>query len=265
MAWNTDDDELLRLQALEAMCDESTKFHLGKAGVKDGARCLEVGGGGGSIMHWLCDQVGAKGTVVSVDIDGRFMTSVPNNCEFRQVSVVDGDIGDGYDVIHTRNVLAHISERDAVINRLADHLAPGGVLLCEEPLYGYWSPGVEPLRGEDAETLDNHIREALEFFLFFEMDLKTFGLRMPRLMSDQGLEDVTAELRAPLLGGAGNPGNEFALRVKNVFDLGVAQGALTAEGVERAFGIIDDPAQFEFGMAFVSAYGRRPTDSITLP
>ena len=258
MSWNSDDDELLRLQALEGMCDETSKFHLIQAGIGLSDSCLEVGGGGASITRWMADRVGPRGLVVSVDIDDRYMKDLPTNCEFRHTSVVDGDIGDGYDLIHARSVLAHITERDAVVDRLAGRLVPGGVLVCEEPLYGYWSPGAEWVRGEDDHaTLDSHIREALEFFEFFGMDLKSFGLRLPRLMSDSGLVDVRAELRAPFLGGPGNPGNEFALRVKNVFDLAVSQRAISADGVRRAFEIIDDPNQFEFGMSFVTAFGWR--------
>ena len=33
------------------------------------AHCLEVGAGGGSIAHWLCQAVGPTGRVLATDID----------------------------------------------------------------------------------------------------------------------------------------------------------------------------------------------------
>jgi uncharacterized protein YbjT (DUF2867 family) len=52
----------------------------------------------------------------------------------------DQDFSEGYlydsrgefDFVHTRLVLIHVPERDAVLRRLADALRPGGVLLVEE-------------------------------------------------------------------------------------------------------------------------------------
>jgi hypothetical protein len=41
--------------------------------VDPGARCLEVGGGGGATVEWLAERVGASGSVVTTDLDTRFL------------------------------------------------------------------------------------------------------------------------------------------------------------------------------------------------
>jgi predicted O-methyltransferase YrrM len=62
-------DELARLRLIEADCDPHTLRYLTAIGVGAGWRCLEVGAGGGSVVHWLSRQVGAKGQVVAADLD----------------------------------------------------------------------------------------------------------------------------------------------------------------------------------------------------
>ena len=50
-----------------------------------GWRCLEVGGGSGSIANWLADRVGDTGSVVVTDIDPRFLNRSPRrNVEVRR-------------------------------------------------------------------------------------------------------------------------------------------------------------------------------------
>lgn len=253
---NPGNEELLRLQALERLCDDTTKQHLWSANIADAHRVLEVGPGAGSILRWMAETVDASASVIGVDIDPQFMTDLPANAKFLELSVVDGDFGSDYDIIHTRNVLAHIPERDVVLTRLVEALSPGGALVVEEPLYGYWSPAADMSRVEpDRDILAEHINETVNFFEFFGIDMKTYGIRVPVAMREAGLVNVRSELRAPLLGGPANAGNEFALRVRNLFDMGVESGALNKPGVDRAFEIIDDPEHYEFALAFVSSTG----------
>ncbi len=58
-----------RFSSLEAMFDAGTIRHLESLGVGAGWRCLEVGGGGGSIGGWLAARVGPAGRVTVTDID----------------------------------------------------------------------------------------------------------------------------------------------------------------------------------------------------
>ena len=99
-----------------------------------GWRCLEVGGGGGSIARWLCQQVGAQGQVVATDIDTRFLDELdlPNLEVLRHDAVNDALPEAAFDLVHARAVLCHLAGRDEVLSKLVTALRPGGWLLLEE-------------------------------------------------------------------------------------------------------------------------------------
>ena len=62
-----------RLAALAAVFDPGTIRQLLARGVAEGWKCLEVGGGGGSMTRWLSDHVGPQGDVLTTDIDTRHL------------------------------------------------------------------------------------------------------------------------------------------------------------------------------------------------
>jgi hypothetical protein len=62
--------------ALADLFDAGTIRHLESCGIGTGWRCLEIGGGGGSIARWLADRVGPSGRVVATDIDTRFLDAL---------------------------------------------------------------------------------------------------------------------------------------------------------------------------------------------
>src|SRR5689334_15849917 len=105
------DAELSRLRLLEAIYDPYSQRALGFAGIEPGWNCLELGAGAGSIATWLSHAVGPGGAVVAIDLDPRFLVDLPANVEVRAVDVRHGDISDGYDLIHARCLLQHLTER----------------------------------------------------------------------------------------------------------------------------------------------------------
>ena len=70
---NADEQTSARFAALPRLYDPGTIRHLEQLGVGPGWRCLEVGGGGGSIAAWLSDRVGPTGHVLATDLDPRFL------------------------------------------------------------------------------------------------------------------------------------------------------------------------------------------------
>jgi hypothetical protein len=70
------EDESRRLQLLEQRLDPLTKRRIQRLGVSQGARCLEIGGGRGSITRWLSDAVGATGRVIANDLQLGFLTEI---------------------------------------------------------------------------------------------------------------------------------------------------------------------------------------------
>ncbi len=125
---------LARLRSLEYWLDPGSIRHLGARGVGPGWRCLEVGGGAGSIAQWLCGQVGPDGEVLATDLDTTFLAAL-NEANLRVVRhdiSADALPAASFDLIHCRLVLAHLPQRLAVLRKLLAALRPQGQLVAEE-------------------------------------------------------------------------------------------------------------------------------------
>ncbi len=131
-------DEGNRLQLLEAIADPRSIGLLGSLHVEQGWRCAELGAGGGSMVSWLSDRVGDRGSVMAVDRD---VTLLKHLNKRSNVNIVESTIEDldlppaTLDLIHARNVLMHIDGADEIIARLVRALRPNGCLLLEEADY----------------------------------------------------------------------------------------------------------------------------------
>src|SRR5687767_1519985 len=103
-----------RFAALASTYDPVTFDALSHTGVRDGWRCLEVGGGGGSVADWLSREVGQDGSVVVTDIDPQWMVGAerrPNVTVLRH-DIVDDPLPEGeFDLVHARLLLLHLPER----------------------------------------------------------------------------------------------------------------------------------------------------------
>jgi ubiquinone/menaquinone biosynthesis C-methylase UbiE len=69
--------EYQRLDLMSKILDPWTRGYLAGLGVGQGWRCLELGGGNGSITEWLCAAVGPSGTVTAADINTVLLDLVP--------------------------------------------------------------------------------------------------------------------------------------------------------------------------------------------
>ena len=123
-----------RMQVLAHLYDATTRRMLSEVGIGDGWQCLEVGGGGGSIAHWMAERVAPGGSVLCTDIDPRHIAAprLPNLRIERHDIVRDHLPAAHFHLIHARLVLIHIPERDAVLERLITALRPGGWLVIED-------------------------------------------------------------------------------------------------------------------------------------
>ncbi|GAB2840158.1 class I SAM-dependent methyltransferase [Lentzea nigeriaca] len=130
-----DTGELLDSQfdALSSLLDAGTFARVERLGVTDGWRCLEVGGGGGSVANWLADVVAPSGHVTVTDLDISRLEERDNVTVLLEHDVVSNILpGNAYDLVHARLVLFYLPARDAVLRKLRDSLRPGGWLVLDE-------------------------------------------------------------------------------------------------------------------------------------
>jgi SAM-dependent methyltransferase len=245
-----------RIAMGERVLDPGTIRHLTARGVGAGWRCLEVGGGGGSITEWLCQRVGPGGRVVATDIDPRFLAALSYpTLEVRQHNIASDALeARAFDLIHTRNVLVHVPDREAVLRRLVAALKPGGWLLAEEADF----VTLAPVAGtpEAAALFERVTAAILPAAAARGMDVG-YGRRLEPALRDAGLVETGAEGRSFIYWG-GTPGGEYH-RLAWAQLRGLVVGpALTDAEMDRMLALLQEPAFACQSPLFVAAWGRRP-------
>jgi len=243
--------ESRRLELLEQRLDPLTKRRIQRLGVGTGTRCLEIGGGRGSITRWLSDLAGPAGRVIATDLQLGFLSEIdaPN------VEVVAHDIRTGtfppgsFDLIHTRAVLMHISPGTDLLRRIVTWLAPGGWVVLEEPDFGMWTGDADPVWATSPPSTQA---------AFPDMALSQ-GRSLLRQIHQLGLTDIGADAELDII-RAGTDLAEFYQLSQAALALPKVQaGALT---LEQAAALVDRPGEDDFlacGFVHIGVWGRRPS------
>ena len=126
-----------RFDSLAAMFDPNTFRYMESLGVREGWKCLEVGGGGGSVARWLSAKVGKTGSVLVTDINPLFLkdlkgTSGNVDVLLHDITKETGIPRDTFDLAHARLVLVHLAEREKALSNMIASLKSGGVILIED-------------------------------------------------------------------------------------------------------------------------------------
>ena len=243
------------LEALGEMMDVFTVKRLIAAGVAKGSRCLEVGAGRGTIAAWLADEVGPEGSVVAIDIKPQHVRAHPN-LTVLQRNVVTDPLPEGpFDVIHARAVLQHLPEREAVLAKLADALAPGGAVVIEE-LEAGWSRSVLATPDPRADELMTSYETALTNVLRNAGNDPTWCRRVHGTMTEIGLTDVNTEAwQRSWQGGTGACRLVYSGSLQ-LHDKLVAAG-MSADDIEAMRRLARDPRLVLRGILLLSTTGRK--------
>lgn len=218
-----------RLLLLAGIEDPGTVAGLERIGVASGWRCLEVGGGAGTIAAWLAERVAPGGTVVATDIEPTFLEPLASaSMEVRRHDVAaDALEEEAFDLVHVRNVLVHVPEREAVLGKLAAALRPGGWLLVEE--LDRVTDGPDPTAPERMQALYRKVVGEIYAFVREAGLDPTFGGKLFGLVRGLGLEEVHAEGRSHVF--RGDPDRDVSAHVPAFIELEdaiVARGAVSA-------------------------------------
>jgi SAM-dependent methyltransferase len=248
-----------RLQLIGQCLDGTTRQRLEAIGVGAGWCCLEVGAGGGSVAALLADAVGPSGRVVATDIDTRFLEGrfVENPAEDRvevwRHDIVRDPVPDSmFDLIHTRSLLMHLPQREAVIRSLAGALVPGGQLLLEESdFYPVAAMAPEPYRSAWLG-----VNEALA-----QAGMDPYWARdLPALLPELGLVDVEADASVAHFTG-GSPLAE--LTQLSFLQLRDRLAPAARAAIDAAVAQLDDPSTWFPGPAVIGVRARRAPSNPT--
>jgi SAM-dependent methyltransferase len=260
-AWQA---EQARLRALENLFDPATTHYLAGLGVGPGWRCLEVGGGAGSIARWLARQVAPGGQVVATDVDTRFLDDQGfGNLEVRRHDITGDPLeAEAFDLAHERVVLMYLPQREQALARMVEAVRPGGWVVAEaihadadlaQALRAYTDPPAH------AQLLATVMQAAAALVGAAGADA-ALGPRLPRLLHAAGLEGIGGQVHSPLWRG-GAEGNFFRLTLEQLAAPLARSGLISAEDFERALEVSAQPGLLHVPLVMVTAWGQRPAAS----
>jgi SAM-dependent methyltransferase len=250
--------ERARLRLLAEGLDPLTRRWLRSIGVPRGARCLEVGAAAGSMSRWLAEQVGPSGRVVAADIDVRFLDDMDlANVEVRQLDLRSDPLERGaFDLACCRTLLLHLPDPRAALGKLADALAPGGLLFAQEPDMCL-AESADPDH-RDAEAFADYHRKSFAHVRRTKLFDTRLGRTLPRVFRELGLGDVQFEATAQVIAGKSPIAEQLLLTQGILGPRLVAAGAVSQAELDTVLRCYADPG-FEFvqGLQF-AVWGRRP-------
>jgi len=235
-----------RLAVLAEVFDPGTIRHLAARGVGAGWRCLEIGGGLGSITRWLSAQVGGQGSVLTTDIDTRHLQAMRmSSVDVREHDILVDSLPEGsFDLAYARLVLEHLVDPDAAIARMIAALKPGGWLLVED----------FEILPDDAISKTAAVMRQVTAAAGVHHRL---GRSLGRRLRGHGLADVDTEGRVFVWRGGSRGAALARLNVEQLRPAILASGQLTVDELEADLAALDDE-DFEMRSPILwTAWGQR--------
>ena len=221
--------------------------------MRRGARCLEIGGGRGSITRWMSEWVGPTGQVTATDLQMGFLSEIDaSNVEVLRHDVRTDTFPPGsFDLIHTRAVLMHISPSVDLLRRMVTWLVPGGWLVLEEPDFGMWIGDADPVWATSPHTTQ----------VAFPNLALSQGRSLLRQVHQLGLKDVGADAEIDIIQAGTDLAEFYRLSQAALAGPKVQVGALSPA---EATALIDRPGEDDFlacGFVHIGVWGRKPPRS----
>ncbi|EWM19816.1 class I SAM-dependent methyltransferase [Kutzneria sp. 744] len=233
--------EWRRLVALADVMDPYSRTRLQTLPVPQHPAILEVGPGAGAMARWMADAFQPAELVV-LDCDRDLLGRIGSAA----IRTVHADLTDAmlaqpgqFDLIHVRNVLAHLPDPQVALDQLVSWLRPGGWLVLSD-ITDSASLTSDPW----ALAVARVIREGLNTHVGSHLD---WAPGFPQPLRRAGLEDVHVAIDVPPL-VAGGPAQQF---------LSMTAQALSSTG----FAEVGEPGPELLTvspMAMVSAWGCAP-------
>lgn len=249
-----------RFKILGKLYDSSSERIADALDIKEGWRCLEIGGGGGSFVRLLSSMVGSSGRVVVTDLDTRFLESSLGdlkNVDILKHDVVNDELpNESFDLVHSRLVLEHIPAREKVFSKLLSSVKKDGRWLFLED---FDDRAAEEITIGEPSTIEiwRKFLSALVYLFRKHGKLAEYGALLPSIFYKHGLVDIRMETSQTLwrggdLGGVLMRANFEQLR-KEIIELGL----LSQDEFEHGIGIFTKSGWGFSSPRMYSVWGRK--------
>jgi ubiquinone/menaquinone biosynthesis C-methylase UbiE len=255
---NANEKSIPRMDILARLFDATTQRVIASVGLAAGWRCLEVGGGGGSVARWLAGQVGPAGHVTCTDLDTRIIelgrAAAGANLDVKRHDIARDPLPSGaYDLVHARLVLIHVIEREHALEKMADALKPGGWLIIED----FDSASVQPDERVNRYETPLPTSEAVRKYLTRNQD-GYFGRRLYGRFRELGLTQVEAEGRSVMFTRANGGADLMRVNFEQIGADVIAAGLITRQQIDADLATIQRDDFAIPSPTMWSVVGRRP-------
>ena len=213
-----------RLNVIAEAMRPATTALLAAAGVAEGARCLDVGCGGGHVTLELARLVGPGGSVVGIDLDTQVLELARADADAEGLANVEyrhgaaQELGGGpYEVVYARFLLSHVGDPGGVVEAMTKVAAPGGVVIVED--IDYTASFCHP----DSAAFRRYVELYQETVRRRGGD-SGIGPALPSLLRSAGLRSVAVSVAQPVA-------LDGPLKMANYLTLDRIAKAVIAEGV----------------------------------
>ena len=241
----------------DAIYDPESVRLLYARGIDDGWRCLEVGGGSGSIAKWLCGRVGSYGHVVVTDLDTSHMQALSEpTLEIDTHDIVNDPIPERvFHLVHARLVLGELPERDKALERMANSLRSDGWIVIEDLDRRSLAPDSDD---PNSAALFDKVQSGIDAVLRGRGLDPEYGRRVFRRLEQFGLANVITRGGSAVQPG-GSPFAEVLRR--QIADLRadlLASGSVSQADLDGCDALLNDPTFAFMSPTMVTTWGRRP-------
>ncbi len=259
-AWS---DEDRRLAGAEQLFDPPTFRHLDTIGITTGMKCLEIGGGAGSVARHMAERVGPTGWVLVTDLDTRHLREIDDpNVEVRVHDICSDPLEAEFDIIHARLVLEHLPERLNVLDKLVAALRPGGWLLIEDLDWTPWlhlpSTRQFAVPSRLARSYKQAVRATEALAKESGADFFEFARNLPLHLVNVGLESVDAESCTRLIHGGSLISEFTTVSLQQLGATLISTGHASQRETDWAISVLETPGSMAMLYPVVSAWGRHP-------
>jgi len=258
---NASEKAVTRMDVLARIYDPTSRRVLESTGIAAGWRCLEVGGGGGSVARWMAERVGPTGSVLCTDLDTRIIergraNAGPNLEVIRHDIAQDPLPANSFDLAHARLVMIHVPQREVALEKMVQALKPGGWLVIEDFDSASLQPDVKVNRFETPLPTSEAVRK----YLTRHQD-GYYGRRLHGRFRELGLTQVFADGRMVMFDKLNGGADLMRVNFEQIGADVIAAGLITRQQIDADLATLERDDFAIPSPILWSVVGRKPAAS----
>ncbi len=131
--------EIKRLSLQASFFEPMAKSALLDGGMREGAKCVDIGCGPGHVARMMGQIVGKKGKVVGIDLSEKYINYCNKTNKEKHVEFIKGDIIEDnlhldsmFDIVYSRFMFVHLNDKKRALKSMIRLAKKGGTIIIQE-------------------------------------------------------------------------------------------------------------------------------------